>query len=187
MKLKNKSGFTLIEMVASIAIIVMITGIFIANYHTMNKRSDLIMAAQKLVADLHEAQSDSLGLIKYDNAVPAGGWGVHFSTNSPNQYVLFADLNAPGALGYMGYDSNEHDTSKGAKITDLPYNIALSALRVNGVTKPEVNVTFLPPNPQTNIYDGVATSTELEIDLLEKRNNTVKTIVINFLGLIEVK
>ena len=48
------------------------------------------------------------------------------------------------------------------------------------------DVTFLPPDPQTNFSSGSSTSTELKIILKEDQNNTIKTIDINFIGLAEV-
>jgi type II secretory pathway pseudopilin PulG len=179
-------GLTLIEMVVSISIIVLIASLFIANYRTANKRTDIIMAAQTLVADLHLAQNNSLGLVKYDGEVPAGGWGVHFD-QTRDTYTMFADLNAPGTGGYMSYDDGEGDVNYGARLTQLPAGIEITRLETPGPeSNVQANVTFLPPDPSTNIYNGTATSTRLLIELTEGRNNTVKTIRVNFLGLIEV-
>jgi prepilin-type N-terminal cleavage/methylation domain-containing protein len=181
-------GFTLIEMLVSISMIVVIATLFIANYRSANKRTDLIMAAQTLVADLHLAQNNSLGLVKYNGEVPFGGWGVNF-VSSTTSYTLFADLNAPDdPSGYMKYDEGEGEVNYGARVRTLPANIIISNIKTISVpSEAYANVTFLPPNPQTNIYNGTATSSSLEIELKESRNNTVKTVVVNFLGLIEVR
>lgn len=179
-------GLTLIEMVVSISIVVIIASLFIANYRTANKRTDIIMAAQTLVADLHLAQNNSLGLVKYNGEVPAGGWGVHFD-QARDTYTMFADLNAPGTGGYMLYDDGEGDINYGARMTQLPTGIEITRLETPGPeSNAQANVTFLPPDPTTNIYNGTATSTRLLIELTEGRNNTVKTVRVNFLGLIEV-
>jgi len=151
-KLKlNKSGFSLLEMVVSLSIIILITVIFIANYHTGNRQTDLTMAAQTLVADLHLAQNDTLGLTKYNGALPAGGWGVHFNIDALN-YVTFADLNAPGETGNMSYDSTtEGNIGYGARATTLPSGVVISSLK-DGTGYPlVVDVTFLPPDPTTTI------------------------------------
>lgn len=175
----------MLEMIISIAMITMITSLFLANYHSIEKRTDLIMTAQKLVADIHQAQSNSLGLIKYSTNVPAGGWGVNFSTLNNSQYTIFADLDANGP-GYMVMDAGEDSEYYGARTIDLSDNIEISAIRVDGNATTDAAVTFLPPDPFTNIYDGVSTSTTLDIELKETRNNSVKTVRVNFLGLAEV-
>lgn len=185
----NKKAFTLLEMIVSISMISMVSGLFIANYRSANKRTDLIMTAQNLVADIHLAQNNTLGLIKYNDEVPAGGWGISFDI-SRNYYTLFADGDVPGSSGYMAFDSaTEANQNYGGRVTHLPENIIISGLTTTGgLANDAVNVTFLPPDPVTNIYRVAAgsTSTSLEIQLQEKRNNSVKTIRVNFLGLVEV-
>jgi len=179
-----KRGFTLIEMMVSLAVIAMVSVLFIANFHSANKRTDLILAAQSLVSDLHAAQNDSLGLTKYNGAVPSGGWGVSFAANA-NSYTLFADVD--NNLQYSS--STEGNINYGARVTTLPPNISISQLQTSlASSTPAVNVTFLPPDPQTNIYDvnSGATSTLLTITLKESINNTTKTVQVNFLGLVEV-
>ncbi len=184
MKYKEKKGFTVLEMVISMSMVVLVTALFIANYRTTEKRTDLIMTAQKLVADIHQAQNNSLGLVKYSSGVPAGGWGVNFSTTNNDQYTIFADLDSSGP-GYMVMDAGENTVDYGARIISLPDNIEISAIRVGGVVATSGVVTFLPPDPKTNIYDGTSTSTTMDIELKETRNDSIKTIRVNFLGLAE--
>ena len=184
---KTKAGFSLIELVVSLSIIAMITVLFMANYKTGNKRTDLVMTAQRLVADIHLAQNNSLGLVKYNGEVPAGGWGISLDM-AKGGYTLFADLNAPGTSGSMSYNPDtEGNTSYGARLTDFSSTVVISSLKIGSTYVSTTDITFLPPDPITNIYSAGATSTDLEIKLQEKNNPTnIKTIRINFLGLAEV-
>ncbi len=185
-----KSGLTFVEMIVSVSIISFITAIFVTNYNATNKRTDIAMSSQALVSDIHQAQNNSLGLLKYGTEVPAGGWGVYFDLTNKNQYILFADLDAPGESGYRDYNIDEGDPNQGARIVPLSAQTEISGLRVySGANTDPVesaSVTFLPPDPRTNIYSSGATSTALEIDIKELRSNTIKTIKVNFLGLAEV-
>lgn len=200
-KLKqNKKGFTLIEMITSISLIVMITAIFVANYRTGNKRTDLIMTSQKLVADIHAAQNNTLGLVKYGNEVPAGGWGLSFSVAYPKQYVLFADLDRPASTepgqiwpadyGYMRYDPlTEGIANQGARVVNLPPGIEIIGISTSDSSQtgyPSAQVSFLPPDPKTTIFNNFGTSSVLRITLREARTGTTKIIRVNFLGLVEV-
>ncbi len=187
----ERPGLTVIELVVSLAVITFVTAIFVGNYRDTNKRTDLVMTSQGVVADIHRAQNNSLGLTKYGDIVPAGGWGINFDMARKNQYIVFADLNGPGETGYMQYNSEtEGDVSKGARIIELPPEIEINSLRVAGETynpKYAVNITFLPPDPRTNIlFTPYSTSTAVEIDIRELRTNAIKTIKVNFLGLAEV-
>ena len=182
----NRPGFTLLEMVVSLSIIVMMTVIFTANYHTTNRRTDLTMAAQTLVADLHLAQNNTLGLEKYNGAVPAGGWGIHFGLND-SKYTLFADLNAPSTAGSGTYQApDEGQVDYGARVTQLANGITITNLKdMNGFQTSD-DVTFLPPDPITTINNGTATSSVLLIVLTDNQSGQTKTVSINFLGLAEV-
>ncbi|MFZ4631738.1 MAG: pilus assembly FimT family protein [Patescibacteria group bacterium] len=197
--MKNKSGFTLIEMMTSIAMIIMVTAIFVANYKSGSKRTDITMTAQKLVADIHLAQNNTLGLVKYGNEFPSGGWGVNFDLNSfdsNKKYTIFADLNYPDSTepgqetsaqaGYMSYEPGEGEVALGGRVVDLPSGIIIDSMTTNYGPTSLANVTFLPPDPTTNIFDGVNKGNYLTIVLKDITENITKTVRVNFLGLVEV-
>lgn len=195
-KTKKYSGLTLIELIVSISIIAMVTTIFVINYQGSTKRTDLIMTAQMVVADIHRAQNNALGLVKYGGEVPAGGWGVHFDINNPTKYYIFADLEAPNEIGNLIFsESTEGDVNKGARMIELPSNIEIAALRHNLAdtnSLPFMNIVFLPPDPRTDIYYDVlepATSTDMFVFLRDKNDpdeDNYKVIQANILGLVEV-
>ena len=183
---KKKSGFSLVELIVSLSVITLLTGLFLANYHNANRRTDLTMTAQALVTDIRYAQANALGLIKYDGAVPAGGWGVYFSAggmgNSNNtSYVIFADENDDRL-----YQVGEGQENLGGRLVDLPPNIVIDRIMVGSSQNARATVTFLPPDPLTRIRGSSGTSTFLEIRLRENLNDTTKTVRVNFLGLVEV-
>jgi prepilin-type N-terminal cleavage/methylation domain-containing protein len=174
----NRPGMTLIELITSVALIGIISAIFIANYRTGIKRTDLVMTTQTAVADIRLAQANALGLIKYEDEVPAGGWGVFFSTAASSSYVIFADKNNNGR-----FDSGENTEASGGRTVSLPGNIRIDQVSLGG----QANIIFLPPDPTTNIsIDGGATTTAVTILMKELNDGTIKTIRVNFLGLAEV-
>ena len=179
----KKNGFTLLELIVSITIIAMVTGLFLANYSSANRRTDLTMTAQKLVADVRLAQSYALGLAKYGGSgslnIPPGGWGVHFDLQNygSNKYNIFADDNANTI-----YDGGEADERYGAQVVYLPTNITIQSISIGS----KVDITFLPPDPITTINNGAATSTSVDIVLKDNKTNSIKTVRVNFLGLVEV-
>ena len=182
-------------MVVSLGVIMIVSVIFIANYRSANRRTDLVMTAQSLVADIHAAQNNSLGLVKYGTEVPAGGWGVNFNKTT-NTYTIFADLEAPLEAGNLVFDaSDEGERDLGGRQVNFRGEIEIEELRIfsgtNGSvenTSNEANVTFLPPDPKTNIYNQevVATGTALTVKLKETNGEGSRTVKINFLGLIEM-
>lgn len=196
-KIIKYPAFTLIEMMTSIFIIILITGIFTANYHTGNKRTDLMMTAQKMVTDIRLAQNNTMGLIRYGDDFPPGGWAVNFNLNEKNKYTIFADLNAPAIsldayqssfdYNYRRYNPDEGLEEYGARIITLPQGIEINSLKTSISPAPlMVNVNFLPPDPITVIFDGSQEASWLEITLKDMQDGEIRTVLVNFLGLIEV-
>ena len=184
----KKYGFTLIELIVSTSIIVMVTSIFLVNYSSANRRTDLTMTAQKLVSDIRLTQNYALGLARYGGRtgqVPLGGWGIHFDLTGENgNYLIFADENFSTI-----YDDGEGDSSKGGQLTELPENVFVESISFgDNSPRSKVDITFLPPDPITTIRDGetISTSTEVNIVLRDVRTETSKTVRVNFLGLAEV-
>lgn len=179
----KKPGFTLLELIVSVGIITMVTGLFLANYSSANRRTDLTMTAQKLVSDVRLAQSYALGLAKYGNDtsinIPAGGWGVHFDLQGlgSDRYVIFADND-----GDHAYDSDESNESYGAVISHLPKNISINSISMG--TK--MDVIFMPPDPVTYIKNDISSSTSATVVLRDNKTNALKTVRMNFLGLVEL-
>jgi len=176
----SQPGFSLVEVVTSLFIIVLITAVFLSNYKYAEKRTDLTMAAQNVVSDIHLAQSYAMGLAEYAGDVPVGGWGVHFDTASStaDRYFIFADVN-----GNQRYDSGEESANAGGRTSYFSSNVRLK--QFSGVTNP-LDIIFVPPDPLTIISGGSGTSTSADIVITENQNNTVKTVEVNFLGLVEV-
>lgn len=179
----NSAGFTLVELLVSLSIISLLTALFLANYHSTNRRTDLTMAAQAMVTNIRLAQANALGLVKYDGAVPAGGWGVFVSSDNADnrRYLIFADENDS-----QKFDVGESSPTLGGNEIDLSPNITVDKILMNGTETAKGNITFLPPDPITRLYDGSATTTVMDIRLRESLNNTTKTVRVNFLGLVEV-
>ena len=189
---KEKPAFTLIEMIVSLGIIMVISVIFIANYNSSNKRTDLIMTAQSLVADIHAAQNNALGLVRYGDEVPASGWGVNFNKLN-NTYTIFADTSEQNSSGYLLYDSSKGDTSFGARQVVISGGLEIEEIKIfstNSAVRDanNLNITFLPPDPKTSIFseDDRILGHMATIKLKEIGTNSSKTIRVNFLGLVEI-
>lgn len=193
---KNSSAFTLIEMLVSLSIIMLTALLFILNYQSGNRRTDLIMTAQGLVADIHFVQNNSLGLTPYQDGVPSGGWGISFN-KANNTYTIFADLDEPESPGYLQFDKEtEFDRDFNCREVTFANGIVIEDLEIEYInylnlsaykSVNEVNISFLPPNPVTNIYDVLDDSTGLAL-IIKLKDNTgsIKSVRLNFLGLAEV-
>lgn len=182
MKENNTSGFTLVELMVSIGIIVLMTGIFLSSYHSNNRKNSLDAAAQILASNIRLSQSYSLGSKKYGSASPAGGWGLslnNFSTS--NTYYRFYTFN-----------SGNNPVSEFKRIK-LPKNIIIkdfSLMKSDGNifdNKNDARINFEPPDPITHINStGITDAVWLKINLMDIESNLVATVFVNFYGMIEV-
>jgi type II secretory pathway pseudopilin PulG len=176
---QNNSGYTLVEMLVSVFVITLLTGMFVVNYHGASNSSRLSLAAQEMASNIRTAQNNSLGLVKYGDILPAGGWGFYLD-KAANQYYIFGDLD-----GNETYDNGENDKANGAKIVTLPSGVVVDSITENSSSVNSINIAFLPPDPKvfmSGVEGGLA-----QIVLRDTDTQTIKKIEVNFFGLIEVK
>ena len=183
-KLKyNNKGFTILELLVVIFIVALLSGTMLANYRQGNRSSELNMAANGLASDIRLAQNRTLGAVKYGTSTPDGGWGVHIDLASPKSYKIFANKNYNDGSN-LEYDGPEESRSgKGGKNIKLGEEISITNTSEGSI----LDITFIPPDPETIIYNvnSNSTSTEAEITL-ETKTGDSKKVKINAFGLIKV-
>ena len=165
-------GFTIIEIIVSIAIIGLLTGVMLANYRGGAIKTDLVGATHKVVSDIRVAQNYSLGTREFNGITPLGGWGVRFDITNPTEYIIFADKD-----GDANYDADELYTTNA-----LPLNMEISEISGDS----PVDIVFLPPDPQTIITANGMQVDNLTVTIKEKINNSIQQLQVNFLGLIDL-
>ncbi len=175
---KNNLGFTLVELLVSIFIIAIISGIFLANYNFAEKSSGLSMAAQKLVSDIRQAQNFALGLKEFKSNKPKGGWGVYFRKND-NKYIIFADVNENGL----------YDTSELFKEIYFSRNLRIVDFDPHNGSVNDAQIVFIPPDPDIEINYSVGFNDEITIILstLESGSTNSIGVLLNIFGLIDVE
>ncbi len=103
-------GFSLVEILVVISIFIIITSLILANYPSFNDRLDLTRAVQTITLSLRQAQAYGSAVKEFNTASNCfPGYGINFQLSSPQDYFLFADVNANGR-----YDSNISSVCNGA-------------------------------------------------------------------------
>lgn len=171
-----KQGFTLVEMLVVLSIIVIVTAIAINGQSSFNKSIILTDTAYTIAFSIREAQS--LGLSsRLFNGTQNAGYGVHFNSGSPTTYDVFADTNpavpgssqggiCPGHSVSSGPDAKPgnciYDTAneivrtytfnRGFKISKFcGFDQTLNSTRCSGSNLDELNIVYLRPNTQSVI------------------------------------
>lgn len=170
--MKNPTrGFTLVEMLVSLGIIVIITSVVLLGQSSFNKSIVLTDTAYTVAFTLREAQSLGLSSRKFGSTQNAG-YGVHFAVANKKSYSLFADtlgtaqqsicpghsvLSGPEAKpGNCLYDSiaeqvTAYTINKGFTIASFCGVDTGGTTRCSGSNLDTMDITFLRPSTQASI------------------------------------
>ena len=192
MKLKfNKQnnitkGFTLIELIVSIAIFAIMTSLLLSKYGNFNQGILLTNLAYDVALTIRNAQSYGLNVKSSDRASNLFDYpyGVHFDANN-QVFTFFADVNSNG--DYNTGDTIVSDTriKRGSQIGDL----CLGAL---GACTPvsKLNIIFKRPDP--NALFNAKTAANIDVIgnyaeiTLKANDGSVKVVVVRSTGQIAV-
>lgn len=94
-KLKTNRGFTMIEMLVSLAIFALITGIVLTRHSQFSGNILIGNLAYDVALSVRQAQVFGLSVREFEvgSGQFAIGYGVHFDSNTPSSYIFFADVN----------------------------------------------------------------------------------------------
>jgi prepilin-type N-terminal cleavage/methylation domain-containing protein len=169
---KNK-GFTLMEVVVTLFIVVLMYGIIFINHRQSGQVLALQRSANKLAQDIRRVEQYAMAATP--NSVCMGnlnykyGSGIYFDTGQPDQYILFADCDYTD----IGYDSS---IDSPIETINLEKGITITSLSGSPLT-----ITFSPPDPKVTINHAPPAFIKLEAA------GRTKTISVNEVGLIEIQ
>lgn len=174
--IKNNSstGFTLIETLIVLAIIIIITGIVIFNIGSERQNSALFRSAQKLSLDLRRVQSLAILSSTFKTSGVPCGWGAHFNGVNSSNYIIFADL-------ATNQDCSDRDFIRAADGSEDFETINLeSGITVSNLSGGLTDIIFTPPDPIVNFTPSQAS---VNITFINK-NSATRVITVNKTGFI---
>jgi len=207
----TKGGFTMVELIVTIGIFVMVTGVVLANYPKFSSQIVLENVAHQVALAVREAQTYGLSVRGFDTGSGAifPGYGVYFSSpgTGSKSFILFGDADAD-----QRYDLSACNTSGSECIEEPTIRSAESIYLLCGDLKrtgatienwesvpgadcslSQLHLTFTRPDPDADIeaysellggYDD--TLSDVEIVIVSPRGDT-KTVVVWTTGQISVE
>ena len=166
-----QAGFTLAEMITVVAIIIIMTGVVLANFPDFRDRSSLELVAQEVALVIRQAQAygSQTRAVLGSSSTAFPSYGIYFNVNAtnpkfkdPKSFRLFADVPGLGVTGrYSDAEPPAGPTCGSAlaecrEIYNLEGGITIAKLETcpsTGVctditSTNALNVVFTRPNPE---------------------------------------
>lgn len=172
-KMLKCQGFTLIEILVVIFIIILLSAIILANYRAGGQQFALQRSANKLAQDIRRVQQMAMGAESYDCGAgwKMKGYGMNLAIDN-DYYLLKVRCEEEANPG------NYNDITIGDQI-DLEKEVKIIMLTVD-----PLNIFFYSPDPEVDLT-GLS---NVDISLSLKTDATkTKTITVNKAGLIDVE
>jgi len=205
-------GMTLVELIVVLAIFMIVAGLTIFDYGRFRSSVSLQNLGDDIALSIRRAQNYAIGVHSSQTAIFSYGYGIHFSTATPNpldiragskkSFIIFNDLNSNKVYDYATSGSTlcttgivvqaDDECVDMLNITssDIVYQICPNG--ANCSTSSYADITFLRPNPDAYICTGsigdVCSSQLSSVDIIIKNDQSgdTKTISVSSVGQISV-
>lgn len=150
-KLETRKGFTIIELLAVMAITVLLGSILLANTRGPSRKFDLRRGVQTLSADFRKAQALAISaqLVQCGSSTKVPNYGLRIQSNTGTNlsYSIFADCDQDNQFNLGGDDfvvettnlvnlfvSSTNPSSGGASYLDIVYIPPIPDVAIDGST-----------------------------------------------------
>ena len=172
----NNKGFTLVEVLVVISIMVIVTGAVVINSGRSKDNVNLYSAKNSIGMNINKAKEIALSGVGATIGITNYGVGVWFPDSAGKYYYIYR--NNELLSQDKGYDSGDLILEK----VILPQGVRYSTVSEKGVL-------FIPPKPSVSICTGATTcnSSILTIEVYAEADATKKEIItVNKAGLVEI-
>lgn len=179
----NKKGFSLTEMMMTIAIISIMTGAVFVNFSATRKTKGLETEARRLVANIREAQDNAFTGKKPADDVAPCGWGIYYDAGTnPGEYKIYYNVSTSGCSVANGSELDRKFILSGVTLNGTS-SVAQTVIlennaRFDGLSTDEVY--FAVPHGRIFDQNGVAIATPLKLLLRSTVDSTVQHTVCVF-------
>lgn len=195
-KNNNSSSFTTVELLVSISMILILTGMFLLNYQFQGKFRDLTDANHIILQRIREVQNMTIS----QSRLPTGcggdtltSYGVFYKKDQ-DFFDIFAEKDEAGTVGYLTYNLSNPNNCTCAGDDEcierilIPATIKISRIRIDTNDYNDGWVNFLL-NDLSVIIKGDNNFKSMEVETCIKSDcvASVKRVIINNKGMAEIQ
>jgi len=181
----RRNGFTLIEIIIVVAIILLLTAVIIPGLRIADKSLALDREARTVAQDIRRTMEFALRAQEFTGCIGPNiisGYGVHFNKNLPGCYLIYAECG--GSKSYEGEKCDETAGSgpdKKIEIVKIEKGIQIQSISPS----PNVDILFIPPDPLLYVNGNENNSATIVLELIDDASQT-RTITISSKGVIDI-
>jgi prepilin-type N-terminal cleavage/methylation domain-containing protein len=177
----KQKGFTLIELIVAIAVLVLISSISIANFRQGERQKSLSFAADTVTNSIRNAQNLTLTSKQIDKSTCTVGV---INDKAPQSYILAFLPSSPATL----YGVDKCNTVHNIESYNLPPKTSFqtNGLKINGSTVPGLQIKFTPPfanmtsSNNTTANQGVFSAfTTASVTMKPSNGSELRTVTID--------
>ncbi len=158
-------GFTLIELLVVTAILVLITGLMLANHNRFGGRILLENLAYDMALSVRTAQVYGTSVLRSSAGTYSAGYGMHYSMSTPTVYTLFADAVTSDGLFTNGEQIQTFAISRGYRIEKICSPAGTDISSCTSVN--QIDIIFKRPEPDAWISANGSSCTALAANCME--------------------
>ena len=152
-KFKLKRGFTLVEMLVTLSIIVIMSSLLIVYTRGGEKIGQLNRGVERLSFDVRRMASMSMQTKQVKDKVTGDmrnvcGWGIYFPNDGGNEYIVFSDYCLGNALDNTLQDTGDfiYQEEEKQEVIKLGRSVSIGDITMK-------NFVYVPPEPRLVIVD----------------------------------
>lgn len=190
-KKSTQGGLSLIELLAVIAILGVISGITLAGYNKFSDQTIVTNLANDIGLSIRLAQSYGLNVRRHGNTFNTS-YGVHFAKGTNNSYILYADQNrSADNYKYSGDKVKTYTISSGYIIKDVCAtpsgggNPPPKCFSGNGINS--LDIAFDRPDPDAHFTSNASTNYQSANIVIRSPRGVERTIRVLSTGYISIQ
>ena len=185
------TGFTIVELLVSMAIMVLLLSISFINWREIQGKLALERAANELAQDIRRVEE--ISILSEANQKCADqhingykyGYGILFEATKTTSYTIFADCDGNN---FYNSDTDASGANDNIITPTAEFNNNIEISNINPPDSNSLTIVFNPPDPEIKFNDNIDTTVgSASITLKLKGTEITKIITINKRGLVTIE